>query len=119
MHERINMAFHVRTRNGRYTENMKCETNVAFDHKNEIIDRKDELHDRRNELHDRRDELLDRKNKIKQNMIVSRSSEENECEYVTPTGAVCLTSTSNITREKQVEKCCIFYNCRNENMGTD
>ena len=26
-------------------------------------------------------------------MIISRSSDKNECEYVTPTGAVCLTST--------------------------
>ena len=65
------MAFHVRTKSGQYTENMKCETNVALNHKNEILDRKDELYDRRDEL--------------KQNMIVS---EENECEYVTPTGAV-------------------------------
>ena len=47
MHERINMAFHVWTKNGRYTENLKCETNMALDCKNEILDRRDELLDRR------------------------------------------------------------------------
>ncbi len=44
------MAFHVRTKSGRYSENMECETNVALDRKNEILDRKDELLDRRNEI---------------------------------------------------------------------
>ena len=53
---------------------MKCKTNIALNHKNEILDRKDELYDRKDEL--------------KQNMIVL---EENKCEYVTPIGAVCLT----------------------------
>ena len=43
MHERINMAFHVQIKSGPYTENMKCETNVALDRKNEILDRKGEF----------------------------------------------------------------------------
>ena len=64
-------------------ENMKCETNVALNYQNEILDRKDELYDLRN--------------KLKQNMIVS---EENECEYVTLTRTVFLTST-NIMASKQ------------------
>ena len=69
--------FHIRTKSGQYTENMKYETNVALNYKNEILNRKDELYDRRDDL--------------KQNMIVS---EENKCEYVTPTAAVCLISTT-------------------------
>ncbi len=47
MHEWINVAFHVRTKSGRYSENMECETNVALDR---ILDRKDELLERRNEI---------------------------------------------------------------------
>ena len=86
MHERINVAFHVRTKNGRYTENMKCETNVALDHKNEIIDRKDELHNRR-------DELLDCMNEIKIKHDYFSIFGENERKYVTAIGGVCLTST--------------------------
>ena len=39
MHERIKVAFHVRTKSGRYTENMKCETNVVLDRKNELLNR--------------------------------------------------------------------------------
>ena len=49
MHEWINVAFHVRTKIGRYTENMKCETNVALDRKHEMIGRKHEIFDRSNQ----------------------------------------------------------------------
>ena len=48
------MAFHVRTKSVRYTENMNRETNVSLDHENEILDRKDELLDRKDELLDHR-----------------------------------------------------------------
>ena len=67
------MAFHVRTKNGRYTENMKCETNVALDCKNEILDRRDEL-------------------KIKHDYFSIFG--EKEGKYIIPTGAVCLTPTA-------------------------
>ena len=86
MHERIKVAFHVRTKSGRFTKNMKCETNLALDHKNEIIDCKDKLHNRR-------DELLDCMNKIKIKHDYFSIFGENKREYVTVIGAVCLTST--------------------------
>ena len=69
------MVFHAQTKRGQYTENMKCKTNVALNHQNEILDRKDKLYDCKDEL--------------KQNMIVL---EENKCEYVTPIEVVCLIS---------------------------
>ena len=72
------MVFHVQTKNGHYTENMKYETNVALNHKNEIIDRRDELLDHINEI------------KIKHDYFSIFG--ENEGEYITPIGAVCLTS---------------------------
>ena len=69
IYERINVAFYVWKKNVRYIENMKCKTNVAMNHRNEIIDYKDELHNGR-------DELLDRMNEIKLKMIISRFSEK-------------------------------------------
>ena len=50
MHEWINVAFHVRTKSGQYTENMKCVTNVALDRKSEMLDRKYKLLNPREEL---------------------------------------------------------------------
>ena len=44
IHERINVALHIRTKNDHSTKNMKYETNVALDHKNKIINCKNELH---------------------------------------------------------------------------
>ena len=58
---------------------MKCETNVALDHKNELIDRRDELLYYMNEI------------KIKHDYFwIFR---EDEREYITVIGAVSLTST--------------------------
>ena len=44
------MVFHIQTKSGQYMENMKSETNMALNHKNEILDCKDELGDCRDEL---------------------------------------------------------------------
>ena len=58
------MVFHVSAKSGQYTENKKFETNVTLNHKNEILDGKDELYYHRDEL--------------KQNMIISQSSEKKK-----------------------------------------
>ena len=74
----MNVVFHAPTKNSCYTENIKCETNVALDYKNEIIDH--------------RDELLNCINKKKKHDYFSIFG-ENEREYITAIGAVFLTST--------------------------
>ena len=86
MHERIKMAFYIWTKSAQYTENMKCETNVALNHKNEIINCKDELNNRR-------DELLDCMNEIKIKYDYFSIFEKNERKYVTAIRAVCLILT--------------------------
>ena len=95
MYERIKVAFHVWTKSGRYTENMKCKTNVALNHKNEIIDRKDELHNRR-------DELLDCINEIKIKHDYFLIFGENERKYVIAIEAMCLTSTLSLRHSEPI-----------------
>ena len=64
---------------------MKCATNVVLNHKNEMINCRDELHNYR-------DELLNYMNEIKIKHDYFSILEENEREYVTTIGAICLTS---------------------------
>ena len=85
MHKRIKVVFYVRTKSRQYTENMKCEINVALNHKNEIIDRKDKLHNCK-------DELLDCMNEIKIKQDYFSIFGENKIEYITTIGVVCRTS---------------------------
>ena len=66
---------------------------MALDHKNEIINCK-------NELHNRKDELLDCINEIKIKHDYFLIFGENEREYVTTIGTVCLTSILPLKHSK-------------------
>lgn len=68
------MAFDARSRSGQYSEYNERDTNEA----------------------------LDRRNEMEINMIRARNAERNEGEYVTPTGAVFLTSTGGTASVKMV-----------------
>ena len=39
----IKVAFYVWTKNSYYTDNIKCQTNVALKYKNEFLDYRDKL----------------------------------------------------------------------------
>ena len=78
MYEQINVAFHPRPKNDCYKDNMKCETNVALNHNNEIIDCKNELFDY----------MIGIKIRYEYFLIFT----ENEKEYVTVIGMMCMTS---------------------------